>query len=380
MKNLILVSLDTVRADVAYNGKFKTIEKLRKEGVTFLNSISSSPFTPASHATVFTGLQPYNHGIRHLFKEKLNPTVKTLAQVLKENGYETGAIVSCPGMNKWYGFSKGFDHYDDEIPKLADGSDPLLTVDVKKRGIALKRANLVVDRAYAWLRGKKDNKYFLFMHFFDAHWPYEAPEKYGGSNRYEEEVAFTDHYLGNFIARLEREKLLDNTTIVFFSDHGEDLEGMYSNDKGGKKLGHPEEFGHGCLLYDQTQKVVSIIKDKDLPKNINIEQQVRLVDIFPTILDLLHIKNVNIPLDGGSLIPVVCDGKNLQLLGYSETFYPEEQTKATGKFKKTRNKISLRVANKYKYIFSLDSSKVELYDLEKDINEISNLFSLRKWI
>lgn len=374
MKNLILVSLDTVRADIAYNGKFKTIEKLRKEGVTFLNSISSSPFTPASHATVFTGLQPYNHGIRHLFKEKLNPTVKTLAQVLKSNGYETGAIVSCPGMNKWYGFSKGFDHYDDEIPKLADGSDPLLTVDVKKRGTALKRANLVVDRAYAWLRGKKDKKHFLFMHFFDAHWPYEAPEKYGGSNPYEEEVAFTDHYLGNFIARLEREKLLDNTTIVFFSDHGEDLEGMYPNDKGGKKLGHPEEFGHGCLLYDQTQKVVSIIKDRDLPRNVNIEQQVRLVDMFPTILDLLNIKNENLLLDGESLTPVVRDGKNLQLLGYSETFYPEEQTRATGKFKKTRNKISLRVANKYKYIFNLRSNKMELYDLEKDTNEMNNLY------
>lgn len=374
MKNLILVSLDTVRADVAYNGKFKTIEKLRKEGVTFLNSISSSPFTPASHATVLTGLQPYNHGIRHLFKEKLNPTVKTLAQVLRKNGYETGAIVSCPGMNSWYGFSKGFDLYDDEIPKLADGSDPLLTIDVKKRGTALKRANLVVDKAHAWLKDKKDKKHFLFMHFFDAHWPYEAPEKYGGQNSYEEEVAFTDHYLGNFIEKLEREKLLDNTTIIFFSDHGEDLEGMYPNDKGGRKLGHPEEFGHGCLLYDQTQKVVSIIKDKDLPKNINIEQQVRLVDIFPTILDLLNIKEVNIPSDGVSLIPTVRDGRDLQLLGYSETFYPEEQKKATGKFKKTKNKISLRVANKYKYIFSLDSSKVELYDLEKDINEINNLY------
>src|SRR3972149_11585154 len=124
MKNLILISLDTVRADVAYSGKFKTINKLRKEGVTFLNTISSSPFTPASHATVFTGFQPYNHGIRHLFKEKLSPKIKTLAQVLREKGYETGAIVSCPGLNKWYGFSRGFDHYDDEIPKLADGNNP----------------------------------------------------------------------------------------------------------------------------------------------------------------------------------------------------------------------------------------------------------------
>lgn len=374
MKNLILVSLDTVRADVAYSGKFKTIERLRKEGVTFLNSVASSPFTPASHATVLTGLQPYNHGIRHLFKEKLNPKVKTLAQVLRNKGYKTGAIVSCPGMKKWYGFSKGFDYYDDKIPRLLDGSDPLLTIDVKKRGTALKRANLVVEKANYWIKNKKDKKYFLFIHFFDAHWPYKAPEKYGGDNAYEEEVAFSDHYLGVFINSLKKDGLLDNTSIVFFSDHGEDLEGLYPNDKGGKGLGHPEEFGHGCLLYDQTQKVLLIIKDENLPKNKIIEQQVRLVDVFPTVLDLLGIKNKDFPLDGVSLIPIIRENRDLGLIAYSETFYPEEQTKATGKFKNARNKISLRFANKYKYIFHLNSDQIEMYDLEKDKNEKDNLY------
>lgn len=378
MKNLILVSLDTVRADVAYSGKFKTIEKLRKEGVTFLNSISSSPFTPVSHATVFTGLQPYNHKIRHLFKEKLSLRAKTLAQTLKNAGYTTGAIISCPGMKKWYGFSRGFDHYNDEIPKLADGSDPLLTVDVKKRGTVLKRANLVVEKAYDWIKDKKNKKYFLFIHFFDAHWPYEAPEKYGGDNAYEEEVSFSDHYLGMFFDSLKKDGLLDNTSIIVFSDHGEDLEGLYLNDKGGKKLGHPEEFGHGCLLYDQTQKTVLILRDKMLPVGINIEQQVRLVDIFPTALDLLNIKITN-DIDGISLLPIIKSNANLNLIGYSETFYPEEQSQATGKFENTKNKISLRFANKYKYIFHLNSDQIELYDLERDGNERKNLYkSLKK--
>jgi arylsulfatase A-like enzyme len=373
MKNLILISLDTVRADVAYSGKFKTINNLRNEGLTFLNTVSSSPLTPVSHATVLTGLQPYNHGIRHLFKEKLNPKVKTLAQILKNKGYKTGAIVSCPGMNKWYGFSKGFELYDDEIPKLADGSDPLLTVDVKKRGTALKRANLVIDRAYNWIKDKQKQQYFLFIHFFDAHWPYEAPERFAGDNAYEEEVAFSDYYLGVFLDSLKKDGLLGNTSIVVFSDHGEDLEGLYPNDKGGKKLGHPEEFGHGCLLYDQTQKVVLIIKDKSLPRNKNIEQQVRLVDLFPTILDLLNIKN-NCKVDGVSLIPIIKDDINFQLAAYSETFYPEEQIKTTGKFKNIKNKIAYRVANKYKIIFNLNSNQVEIYDLENDKNEKNNLY------
>lgn len=374
--NLLLISLDTVRADVAYSGKFKTIEKLRKQGVTFLNTISSSPLTPVSHATVLTGLQPYNHGVRHLFKEKLNKNTKTIAQIAKKEGYKTAAFVSCPGMNKWYGFSKGFDYYDDEIPRLADGSDPLKTIDVKKRGTALKRADIVVERAVKWLNVNKDEKFFLFLHFFDAHWPYHPPEKYGGKNIYEEEVAYTDHYLGLFFDELESFGLLDKTTVVCFSDHGEDLEGLYKNDKGGKKLGHPEEFGHGCLLYDQTQKTVLIIVDKKAKPGAFITQQVRLVDITPTILQLLNIKYKTNRFDGLSLRSLLLGKSNQNLLAYSETFYPEEQTAATGgKFANVKNKKSLRIDNKYKVIFHLNSNEIEFYDLEKDPNELKNVIS-----
>jgi|GEM_PF-3319305 len=373
-KNLILISLDTVRADVAYSGKFPTINYLRKRGVTFLNTISSSPLTPISHATVLSGLQPYNHGIRHLFKEKINSKIKTLAEFIKAQGYETGAVVSCPGMNKWYGFSKGFNLYDDEIPRLADGSDPLKTVDVKIRGIALKRADKVVDRGIQWLEKNKDKNFFLFLHFFDAHWPYKAPHKFGGSNVYESEIAYTDHYLGQFFDYLKNKKLLKDTTIVCFSDHGEDLNGLYLNDKGGKKLGHPEENGHGCLLYDQTQKTVLTIIDKDIKAGSLVENQVRLVDITPTILELLGIKYGAKQFDGTSLIPFLKNKKNTNLVAYSETYYPEEQTAATkGKFANVKNKKSLRIDNKYKIIVQLNSNKVELYDLEKDPNELVDL-------
>lgn len=372
--NLLLISLDTVRADVAYSGKFKTIEKLRKQGVTFLNTISSSPLTPVSHATVLTGLQPYGHGIRHLFKEKLNKNIKTIAQIIKKEGYKTAAIVSCPGMNKWYGFSRGFDYYDDEIPRLADGSDPLKTVDVKKRGMALKRADMVVERASKWLNANKDENFFLFLHFFDAHWPYNSPKKYGGKNIYEEEVAYADHYLGLFFDNLKNYGLLDKTTVVCFSDHGEDLEGIYKNDKGGKKLGHPEEFGHGCMLYDQTQKTVLIIIDKKAKPGVFITQQVRLVDIAPTILQLLNIKYKPKHFDGFSLTPFLLGKSDFNLVGYSETFYPEEQTIATGsKFADVKNKKSLRIDNKYKVIFHLNSNEIEFYNLEKDPDELKNL-------
>lgn len=374
MKNLILISLDTVRADVAYSGQFKSINKLRKKGATFLNTISSSPLTPVSHATVFTGLQPYHHGMRHLFREKLKKNTKTLASILREQGYVTGAIVSCPGMNNWYGFNKGFDHYDDEIPRLPDGSDPLKTVDVKKRGTALKRADIVTERACKWLEENKDKNFFLFLHFFDAHWPYEAPSNYGGNNIYEQEIAYSDHYLGIFLDYLKKNGLFDKSTIICFSDHGEDLEGIYKNDKGGKLLGHPEECGHGCLLYDQTQKVVLIVKDEKITKNVQVENQVRLVDVLPTVLDLLDIQYLDreIKLDGVSLLPLL-KGRKVGLLGYSETYYPEEQTEATkGKFSNAKNKKSFRIDNRYKFIINIGSNLTEFYDLKNDCNELIN--------
>jgi arylsulfatase len=372
-KNLIFISLDTVRADVGYSGKFKGINALREDGITFLNTISSSPLTPVSHSTILTGLQPFNHGIRHLFKEKLNKKATTIAQILKKENYRTAAIVSCPGMNKWYGFSKGFDLYDDEIPRLADGSDPLKTVDIKKRGTALKRADLVAEKAIEWLDRNKDQTFFLFLHFFDAHWPYEAPKKFGGNNYYEEEVAYADHYMTQFINKLKKDKLYDKTSIVCFSDHGEDLDGLYPNDKGGEKLGHPEELGHGCLLYDQTQKVVLIVKDKKLPAGKKISDQVRLVDIAPTALDILDIKFDVDKFDGISLMSHIKENKKTPLLAYSETYYPEEQTEATnGKFSSAKNKKSYRIDNKFKIIDNI-GGEPEFYDLSEDVDEKNDI-------
>lgn len=372
-QNLLVISLDTLRADVAYSGKFKSIQKLRSYGVTFLNTVSSSPLTPCSHASVFTGLQPYNHGVRHLFREKLKRGTTTLAQILKSNGYKTKAIVSCPGMNKWYGFSKGFDSYDDEIPRLADGSDPLKTVDVKKRGTALKRANIVSERAIDWLEKNKKNLFFLFIHYFDAHWPYEAPEIFGGNNIYEQEVAYSDHYLNNVIDYLEKNHLIDSTTIVCFSDHGEDLNGLYPNDKGGKELSHPEENGHGCLLYNQTQKVVLIVKGKSIPKKIDYKNQVRLVDVLPTIVDILNLKSSLDKIDGKSLLPIIKSESDESRVAYSETFYPEEQAKIDHSLAYVKNKKAIIIDNKYKVIVNLEDDEQEVYNLLKDQNEKVNL-------
>lgn len=367
-KNLLLISLDTVRADVIYSWKFSGFENIRKDSISFLNTISSSPLTPVSHATVFTWLQPFNHWVRHLFKETLKKNTETLAMNFKKNGYNTAAIVSCPWMNSRYWFDKWFDSYDDEIPRLADGSDPLQTIDVEKRGTALKRANIVSERAIDRLEKNNQNPFFLFLHFFDAHWPYNAPEKFWGENYYEEEIAFSLHYLTKVIDRLKELWIYDDTSIICFSDHWEDLNWLYPNDKWWEKLWHPEEKWHGCLLYDQTQKVVLTLKDKKLPLWKNIENQVRLVDLMPTILDLFDFEN-HLKLDWVSLVEIINNKKNLDLVWYSETYYPEEQKE----FKNILNKKSIRIDNKTKTIINIWSNNVEFYDIAKDPNEMNNI-------
>jgi arylsulfatase len=245
---------------------------------------------------------------------------------------------------------------------------------LKKRGTALKRADLVVERANKLPEKDKNEKFFLFIHFLDAHWPYEAPDIFGGNNYYENGVAYSDRFLNLFLGRLKKDKLYDNTTIICFSDYGEDPEGLYKNDKGGKILGHPEELGYGCLLYDQTQKVVLIIKDKNLPKNKQISSQVRLVDIVTAVLSLIGTKHDPSKFDGTSLLPVVRGTGKHNIPAYSETFYPKEQTEATGgKFSQTRNKKSIRLDNRYKFITHLESDKMEFHDLEKDLKELHSL-------
>lgn len=377
IQNIILVSYDSTRADVAYSGKFPGVEALRSNGITFRNCVSSAPVTPISHSTVMTGLQPYHHGVRHLFKEKLDRSCETLATILGERGHDTSGVVSCPGLNAWYEIGRGFDKWDDEIPRLPDGTDPLLTVDVKLRGSALKRANIVIERSLGQLAEVPDETPYLhFIHFFDAHWPYDPPSRpfsVDVANDYEAEVAFLDHHFKEWFDNLLARGMLDDTLIVMFGDHGEDLDGWYPNDKGGAELGHPEEMGHGCLLYDQTITVPLVVWHKDLTPR-EIDAQVGLVDIVPTVLELLDIQSPA-PLDGHSLAGIVRGGDATRgQVHYSETHYPREQVEATnGEYHWTHDKKSVRIDNRYKIIFHVNSDLVEVFDLSSDPMEKRNL-------
>jgi arylsulfatase len=378
--SILLVSLDTLRADVAYSGKFATINRLLSRGSSFQTAVAAAPLTPPSHASVLSGLYPPRHGLRHLFKEQINDDVTMLAEYLQRSGYRTGAITSCPGLNRWYQFDRGFSHFDDEIPLLADGTDPLQTVDVKLRGTALKRANIVVDRAIEWISREPSAEFFLFVHFFDSHWPYEPPAEFGAvdiANAYEGEVAFMDHHLGRLLDWLEAQGLADDLIIVLFSDHGEDLGGWYPNDKAGGR-GYPEEEGHGALLFDTTLLVaLSVSWPGQVPARRSYPNQVRLVDITPTILDLSGYPEPE-GLDGKTLRPI-WEGREFgHRPAYFETFYREELAASRPEFRDARPLVGVRLDDRWKLLWEPVNSaaKLTLLNVEADPGEWTPLVAM----
>jgi arylsulfatase A-like enzyme len=369
-RNLLLVSLDTLRADVAYSGRFAGLERLSRESTRFRRVVSSAPLTPPSHASVFTGLQPARHGVRHLLRERLDPDAPTLAERLAARGYATAAVVSCPGMNAWYGLGRGFAHYDDEIPRLPDGRDALQLADVKLRGRAMKRAETVTDRALAWLDARPAGPWCLFAHYFDTHWPYEAPDGGAGArNPYEGEVAYVDRHLRRLFDGLAaRGVALDETLVVVFSDHGEDLAGWYADDHAGAQ-GHPEEEGHGCLLFDVTQLVPLWLRLPGVfPAGREIDAQVRLVDVAPTVLEALGLPAAP-ALDGRSLLPLVRGEERAHRHAYCETFFREELARDNPAFHGLRPLRGVRLDDRYKVVWEVGGERVEVYDLAADPSE-----------
>ncbi len=380
-RSYLLISLDSVRGDVAYSGKYATLDRLRSEGICFRKVVSVSPLTPVAHASMLSGLYPFHHGIRHLFREALADHVVTLAQYFRQADYQTGAIVSCPGMNRWYGFNRGFQHYDDEIPLLPDGSNPLLSTDVALRGQAAKRAEVVVDRALDWISQRQAGPKFLFLHFFDAHWPYDPPEPFGRrfrDNPYEGEVAYMDHQLGRLFSGLTDLGLQEEFTSIITSDHGEDLEGLYPNDHGGAKFGNPHERGHGCLLYGSTQYVFLILHNlPGVTPGTIVTRQVRSIDVAPSLLAMAAFAPLPAaPMDGRSLLPYL-RGEGSDLQAYSETFYPEEYRGPVPADRHLKPLYSMRLITgeaEIAMIWSQGEEGFEIYDLKADPQERNNLF------
>jgi choline-sulfatase len=320
--DIFLITIDTLRADhVGCYGdqtiRTPALDRLARDGVRFTSAFTPSPITNASHASILTGLVPSHHGVRD-FGVPLAPGVATLAEVLKAHGYSTAAFIGAVILDSHglaAGFDRGFDYYDDfprGLPKTASRYQRL-----ERRGMDVEH------RAESWMLAHAGAQpKFVWVHFYDPHDPYDPPEpfrtEYAG-RLYDGEIAYADSALGRFLDFLDQRRIYQDAVIVVVGDHGEGL-------------GDHGEQTHGIFLYDSTTHVPLIVKppspstgpaEAGLRGQV-VNDQVRTIDIFPTVLDLVGIV-FRKPLDGSSLRPLWAragDEPDAPRPAFGETDYP----------------------------------------------------------
>ena len=221
--NVLLITIDTLRADRVgvYAGAGSrsltpALDRLAAAGVRFTQAHAHAPLTLPAHTSILTGLAPPSHGVHNNGSTALSPSTPTLATMLHAAGYRTGAFVGAFVLDARFGLSRGFDVYDDRV-----GSDtgPVTFA------FAERTADRVTALAGDWILSSRDQRptpWLCWIHLFDPHAPYRAPEP-RVADPYDNEIAFTDAQLGHLFDRLRAAGQLDSTLIVMAADHGESL-------------------------------------------------------------------------------------------------------------------------------------------------------------
>ncbi len=352
--NIILISVDTCRADFlgCYGYPRNTtpnIDAIAKEGILFENVIAPVPLTLPSHTSMFTGTIPPVHGVHDFVDYQAAPSNTTLAEILKGNGFSTAGIIAAQVLDSSFGLDQGFDYYND--PEV------LTVEDVQRPGNEINQIGI------DWLKNHKDERFFLFLHYYDPHFPYTPPEPFKSSflrdpqaderspdhtrDLYAGEVAFTDHCIGQVMQELKRLDLYDSTLIIITSDHGEML---YEHG----------ELTHSYWIYQSAIKVPLIIKLPGRKKAQRIKQIAGLVDVVPTICSLLEIE-----------APSNIQGRDLT--AYFDKQPPEERYLYCESLTATKyqgNSLLGVVSDNYKYI---QTTRPELYDIVNDPVESNDL-------
>jgi arylsulfatase A-like enzyme len=210
--NIILFTIDTLRADhlecYGYDRvKTPNINRLASEGILFEHNIVQAPLTLPSHSSIFTGTHPLYHGIRDNGGFYLEEKHITLAEVLKTNGYSTGAFVGAFVLDSRWGLDQGFDYYYDNFDLTKYKSISLDSVQ--------RRGDEVLAEACKWLEKNYQDKFFAWIHLYDPHTPYNPPEPYKTQYKgrhfglYDGEIAYVDLLMGNFRNFMEEKNLLD---------------------------------------------------------------------------------------------------------------------------------------------------------------------------
>jgi arylsulfatase A-like enzyme/Tfp pilus assembly protein PilF len=347
--NVLLLTLDTTRADrLGCYGYAEAgtpfLDSLAGEGVRFASAYAPAPLTLPSHATILTGLYPVAHGVRNNGHD-LGPLVGTLAQILKVQGFSTAAFVSSFSVDSRFGLDRGFDVYDDTF----EASQPL------KGANAERRAEATFARFERWLAGRGEGRFFAWVHYYDPHLPYDPPSPFreqAPGRPYDGEIAYMDRYVGAVRDALVERGLFDETLIVVAGDHGEGL-------------GDKVERGHGIFLYEETVRVPLVFHDrKAFPRPLVVESAVRLVDVAPTILEILGLEREAAGMQGRSLVSWIRGRSKEDLDALVETFYPRENF--------GWSELVGWISQGWKII---QSPRPELFDLRADPAERTDLFA-----
>jgi len=392
-KNVILISIDTLRADhLGCYGYPKStspnIDSLASEGTLFTHPFSCSPWTLPSHVSIMTSLYSIHHQV-YYSQEKMDPSLITLAEILRKNNFFTSAFTGGGFVSANYGFSKGFDSY------------------YEGRGgvFHMNSAELIYEAASNWLDKNKNKRFFLFLHTYQPHNPYVSPYPYNtvflGNNPkwehlnllgflggkkgiykklsekerrnaiglYDGEIHYLDESLiGPLIKKLKNIELYENTMIIFTSDHGEEF------------FEHGA-WDHGHSLYNESIRVPLIIKFPGKKfRGKKITGTVSQVDIMPTILKEMKIDCPELITDGKSLFPMLKRGKDRDRCFLSDigayvlnSHIPQKISMNSGKYKLILNKEFSQKDLLFFIAPPPEKDQIELFDLINDPLEQNNI-------
>ncbi len=385
--NVIVITIDSLRADRlgSYGYDLRNtspnIDRFAEDSVLFTKAYAQASATSQSVSSFMTSKSPSKFpGSYRLGGYKLDYEKVTLAEMLKENGYTTAGIVTNAWFKEEMGFAQGFDDYY-----------------FRFRGETYKppyiSSNEVNKLASGWLKENKDKKFFLWLHYMEPHMPYINHEEYqydpGYQGKfkdsfgtlveedkyknpdskltdeelyhinalYDGEINYVDNSIGNLLSELKEMGLYNNTVIIFTADHGEEFK-----ERGG--------VGHGYTLYNELINVPLIIKVPGV-ENVKSDNQVRLMDVMPTILDILKVKTDRY-FDGVSLLPLL-DREDYNLEVYSKMVTHHSSIISKDEWKLILKFMELKFEpGKHRRWEKIETRK-ELYNLKEDPDEQNNL-------
>jgi tetratricopeptide (TPR) repeat protein len=346
--DVLLITIDTLRADAlgAYgNARAETpwMDRLAAGGVRFTGAHAHSVLTLPSHANIFSGLYPQEHGVRDNSGFRYPTELPTLAGVLREHGYRTGAFVSAFPLDSRFGLDRGFDTYDDSF---VDATSRPAFFEQERSGTA------TVALAQGWLEAVPDRPSFAWVHLYEPHFPYAPPEPFATRHRddpYLGDVAAADAALAPLLRPLLAAGDRGDTLVVLTSDHGE-------------ALGEHGEATHGIFAYEGVLAVPLILYQPRLCAPRLVRAPAGHVDLLPTILDVLSLP-VPPGLRGRSLLPAAA-GQSV------DTAAPTYFEALSGQLNRGWAPLFGLVQEGWKYI---DLPIPELYELNRDPSEGRNL-------